>query len=472
MLVVPEGAVWPSPLWNDELSATRYHCDLAYLGAGSATAASDVAVTVEDGRFVAVEPGVARTADAAHLRGLTLPGFANAHSHAFHRVLRGRAERPGTFWTWRDEMYTVAAVLDPALYHRLARAVFAEMVLAGFSAVGEFHYLHHGPGGTPYDDPNEMGRVLVVAAADAGIRITVLDTCYLTGGPGTPPEGVQQRFCDGDVGRWAERAEALASVTAPGRALVGAAAHSLRAVAPGDAGAVALWALGHDVPFHVHVSEQRAENDTVRHAYGAAPVDLLDSVGALGRSTTVVHATHLHPAAISALGRSGTAVCMCPTTERALGDGIGKASTLAREGSPIVLGTDSHAVIDPFEEMRALELDDRLATGERGRFETAALLDAATTGAHASIGWHDAGRITPGAPADLVTVSLSSVRLAGATPDTLVEHVVFGAGPPDVTDVVVSGRRVVEDGRHLLLGDVAAELSGAIAEVVRAAARA
>lgn len=452
------------------MAIVRYHCEFAYLGGG--TAASDVAVTVEDGRFVAVEPGAARAADAVHLRGITLPGFANAHSHAFHRVLRGRGERPGTFWTWRDEMYAVAAVLDPGLYHRLSRAVFAEMALAGFTAVGEFHYLHHGPGGVPYDDPNEMGRALLAAAAEAGIRITVLDACYLASGPGTPPEGVQLRFCDGDVGRWAARAEVLGSVVAPERARVGAAAHSLRAVPPGAAGEVASWALGHGAPFHVHVSEQPAENDAVTQAYGASPVGLLETVGALGRTTTVVHATHLHPAAVGALGRSGTAVCMCPTTERALGDGIGPAAMLALEGSPIVLGTDSHAVIDPFEEMRALELDERLASCERGRFETTALLDAATAGGHASIGWPDAGRIAPGAPADLVTVSLSSVRLAGATPDTLLEHAVFAAGPSDVTDVVVSGRRVVEDGRHLLVGDVAGELSGAIADVVRAAARA
>lgn len=451
------------------MAVVRYHCEFAYLGGD--TAARDVAVTVEDGRFVAVHPGAARGPDAVHLGGITLPGFANAHSHAFHRVLRGRAERPGTFWTWRAEMYAVAAVLDPDLSHRLARAVYAEMALAGITAVGEFHYLHHGPGGVPYDDPNEMGNTLLSAAAEAGIRITLLDACYLASAPGTPPVGAQLRFCDGDVARWAARAEALRSIATSEHARVGAAAHSLRAVSPRAAGEVASWALGHGAPFHVHASEQPAENDAVAQAYGASPVALLEDVGALGRATTVVHATHLHPTAVGALGRSGTAVCMCPTTERALGDGIGPAAMLALEGSPIVLGTDSHAIIDPFEEMRALELDERLAACTRGRFETTALLDAATAGGHVSIGWPGAGRIVPGAPADLVTVSLSSVRLAGATPGTLLEHVVFAAGAPDVTDVVVSGRRVVEDGHHLLVGDVAGELSGVIADVVRAAAR-
>lgn len=445
---------------------TRYFCELAYLGGEGVV--GDVAVDVEGGEITAVSAGATRLPGDVPLGGLTLPGFANAHSHAFHRVLRGRTERTGTFWSWREQMYAVASALDPDLYRRLARAVFAEMVLAGFSAVGEFHYLHHAEGGRRYADPNEMGVAVCDAARDSGIRLTLLDACYLEGGPGEPPRGAQLRFSDGDVDTWQGRVEALRTAV-DGDVLVGAASHSLRAVPPRAAAEVAGWAGALGLPFHVHVSEQPAENEAVLGAYGAVPVALLADGGALGRSTTVVHATHLDPAGVRMLGGSGTTVCMCPTTERALGDGIGPAAALAAAGCPIALGTDSQSIIDPFEEARALELDERLASVSRGRFTTAALLDAAGAAGHAAIGWPRAGRLAPGAPADLVAVSLSSVRLAGAGPGCALEHAVFAAGAPDVTDVVVSGRRVVEGGRHVLVEDVAGELAGAVAAVARAA---
>ena len=448
------------------MGVTRYYCDFAYLGGAVATA--DVAISVEDDRIVSVESRASRAACDVALPGLTLPGFANAHSHAFHRALRGRVERPGTFWSWRDDMYAVAAALDPDRYRRLARAVFAEMTLAGFSGVGEFHYVHHAPGGLPYADPNEMGLVLLDAAHDAGIRLTLLDTCYLERAPGEAAEGVQLRFSDGDLDGWATRVNEL---DAGGLAdvKIGAAAHSLRAVPPEVVAGVAQWAGRRGAPFHVHVSEQPAENDAVIAAYGASPVSLLSEAGALGVSTTAVHATHLRPTDVAALGSTRTVICMCPTTERALADGIGPAATLAAEGSPIALGTDSHALIDPFEEARGLELDERLGSGTRGRFTTSAILSAAAPSGHAAIGWHDAGRIEPGALADLVTVSLSSVRLAGATPETLLEHAVFAAATTDVTDVVISGQRVVAGGRHQLVEDVAGQLGAAIDEVSRSA---
>ena len=158
-------------------------------------------VRVDGARITAVEPGATGpAAGATRLAGLTVPGFANAHSHAFHRALRGRTQRgAGSFWTWREQMYAVAATLDPDRYHRLARATFAEMVQAGVATVGEFHYLHHGPGGEPYDDPNAMGAALIAAAAEAGIRLTLLDTCYLRGGIGVEVDETQRRFSDGDA---------------------------------------------------------------------------------------------------------------------------------------------------------------------------------------------------------------------------------------------------------------------------------
>ena len=450
------------------MGVTQYFCEAAWLG--GAAAARDVLVTVEGDRFAAVEAGARRPSDAVVLDGLSLPGFANVHSHAFHRALRGWAEGPGSFWTWRERMYAVAGVLDPASYRRLARAVYAEMVLAGFSAVGEFHYLHHAEGGRPYEDPNAMGRALLDAAADAGIRTTLLDACYLERGPGQPADGVQERFSDGDTTAWAARADALAA-DAGGRpgVRIGAAVHSLRAVAPPAVEAVATWAAARSVPLHVHVSEQPAENEAVIAAYGASPSALLARAGALGRGTTAVHATHLGAADVQVLGASGTTVGMCPTTERFLADGIGPAPALADAGCPLALGTDCHAVVDPFEEMRALELDERLASRQRGRFSAAALLEAATAAGHAALGWPDAGRLAPGAPADLVTVGLGSVRLAGAGLDHVLERVVFAAGAADVRHVVVGGCTVVQDGRHLVVGDVAGELAAAIGEVLGAA---
>jgi formiminoglutamate deiminase len=365
-------------------------------------------------------------------------------------------------------MYQVADRLDPESYRALATAVFAEMALAGISCVGEFHYLHHRPGGAPYADPNAMGQALIAAAADAGIRITLLDACYLTGGIGRPLAGPQLRFGDGTAGNWARRVDSLYEQTdKAGRlhARVGAAIHSVRAVPREQLRAVASWAKEHRAPLHVHLSEQPAENEACLDAYGMTPTRLLAEAGALGALTTAVHATHLTDEDIGLLGTTMTGVCMCPTTERDLADGIGPARALAAAGSPICLGSDQHAVIDMFEEARAVELDERLRTRTRGHWTAGELLAAATSGGHSGLGWPEAGRIEPGAYADLVTVDLDSVRTAGAAPDFAAEAAVFAATAADVRSVVVSGRPVVHDGRHLLVDDVPAALARAIADV-------
>ncbi len=370
------------------------------------------------------------------LRGLTVPGMANAHSHAFHRALRGRTHgERGTFWTWRDGMYAVAERLDPDSYFALACAVYAEMLQAGITCVGEFHYLHHGPGGALYAEPNAMGEALVAAAGQAGIRITLLDTCYLAGGVGRPLQGIQQRFGDGDGARWAERVDALRP--AP-HARIGAAVHSVRAVPPAEVDVVADWAARRGAPLHVHLSEQPAENDACLAGYGVTPTRLLAEHGALGPCSTAVHATHLTADDIALLGGSGTYACLCPTTERDLADGIGPAPALAAAGSRITLGSDSHAVIDLFEEARAVELDERLRSLRRGHFDGAALLRAATVDGHASLGWPEAGRIAAGAPADLVSIRLDTARTAGIDP----AQVVFAATAADIDTVVVGGREV------------------------------
>jgi formiminoglutamate deiminase len=416
--------------------------------------ARDVEFVVEDGRFTAVNGGVERR-DATALPGVVLPGFANTHSHAFHRALRGRTHGGGgRFWTWREQMYAVAAGLDPDSYFALARATYAEMALAGITAVGEFHYLHHGPGGVRYHDPNAMAASLAAAASDAGVRLTLLDTCYLAGGLDadghTALDGPQLRFGDGDVDAWASR---VAELRPASSLRIGVAVHSVRAV-PREALAE-VGAAAQNRPLHVHVSEQPAENTACERYYGATPTALLASVGLLGATTTAVHATHLTAADIGVLGSSATNVCMCPTTERDLADGIGPARQLRDAGSGLSLGSDQHAVIDPFEEARGLEMDERLATLERGRFTPPELLSAMT--AHAAIGWPEAGRIEVGAAADLVAVRLDSARTAGCIP----EQVLYAATAADVDTVIMGGTPVVEAGRHRL-GDIGAMLAEAI----------
>jgi formiminoglutamate deiminase len=405
-----------------------------------------------------VTPAVMPQPGDERLDGLVMPGFANVHSHAFHRALRGRThDARGTFWTWRDEMYRVAGALDPDSYRRLATAAYAEMALAGVSCVGEFHYLHHPPGGGRYDDPNAMAVALREAAAAAGVRLTLLDACYLRGGLSDagaplPPDDIQGRFVDTDVDTWAERVARL-QPTATVR--IGVAAHSLRAVPAEALPTIVAAAAGR--PLHVHVSEQPAENRQVREAYGGTPTELLAAAGALGPATVAVHATHLSDGDIVALGGSAAGVCLCPTTERDLADGIGPAGRLAAAGAALTLGSDQHAVVDLFEEARAVELHERLATHRRGHFSGPALVTMMTSAGHAALGWPEAGRIEPGAIADLVAVRTDSVRTAGSRPDQLV----MSAGAPDVHAVVITGKVVVRDGQHVL-GDVGRLLADAI----------
>jgi formiminoglutamate deiminase len=336
----------------------RWHAEFAWLARGAAPdgLAHDVLIEAHGDRFTTVTPGTPAAQvppGTARLPGLTLPGLANAHSHAFHRALRGAAAGD-TFWTWRDQMYAVAERLDPDRYFALARAVYAEMALAGITCVGEFHYLHHGPGGIPYSDPNELGRLLIAAASAAGLRITLLDTCYLAGGfaPGgeaRPLAGVQLRFGDGTAAGWAER---MAAFDCDPRGMIGeharlgAAIHSVRAVPPDQVPDVMAWSHAHGAPVHAHLSEQPLENAECQAAFGGTPAEVLYEAGALGPRSTMVHATHLTSRDVELLGRSQTAICMCPVTEADLADGIGPAPALAASGSPLSLGSDGHNIID------------------------------------------------------------------------------------------------------------------------------
>jgi formiminoglutamate deiminase len=429
-----------------------YWCERAWLPGG---VVDGVRVRVDDGVIAEVSTSDVPPSDSVRLNGVVLPGFANAHSHAFHRALRGRTHADGgTFWTWRQAMYQLAERLTPETYLKLATAVYAEMAVAGISCVGEFHYLHHGPGGTPYADPNEMGHVLREAAATAGIRITLLDTCYVAGGIGTELTGTQLRFSDGNASRWAERVSVLQDDSVM---RVGAAIHSVRGVPREQLADVA--AVGG--PLHVHLSEQPAENEACLAVYGKTPTAMLADAGVLSARTTAVHATHLTIDDRELLGGSRTTACFCPTTEADLADGIGPARELVDAGCPLSLGSDQHVVIDPLVETRALEHGERLRTGNRGRFSPAELLTAATEAGHACLGWPGAGRIAVGAPADLVAVRLDSVRTSGSRP----EQVLLTADSSDVDTVVTGGRVVATGGRHATLGEVGPLLADVMGEL-------
>jgi len=485
-----------------------WHAELAWLpGVG---VLPDVLIEASGDRFTKITPG--RPASelppgTTRLAGLSMPALANAHSHAFHRALRGITQAgQGTFWTWRERMYQVAARLDPDSYLALARAVYAEMTLAGIGCVGEFHYLHHGPGGVPYADQNAMSRALIEAAGQAGLRITLLDTCYLSGGLdpagwSNPLAGPQLRFGDGTAQAWAKRVGALGADsrgTLSPSARIGAAIHSVRAVPPEEMGTVVAWSHASGAPLHVHLSEQVAENDACLAAYRSTPAAVLYDAGVLGPRTSVVHATHLTSADIRLLGGSEVFACVCPTTEADLADGIGPFGALAAAGCRLTVGSDSQAVIDLFEEARRIEMYERLASMQRGHFTAEALGTAVTWDGHASLGWPEAGEIAPGSIADLVTVRLDSPQLAGIAgraasgsganqvggggaadeadsvarsdggkPDlALLEAVIFAASPADVHNVVIGGRDVVVGGRHQLVPDVPAAITAAVLAVL------
>lgn len=442
---------------------TAYWCESAWLTGGFA---KRVRLVTSDGVLRDVLVGADPEPDDVRLAGVTLPGMANAHSHAFHRALRGRANGGGgNFWSWREQMYAVAAELNPDTYFALARAVFAEMVQAGITVVGEFHYVHHRPGGKPFGDPNAMGLALRQAADEAGIRLTLLDTCYLEGGLNggghVPLHPGQERFSDRTVDAWAQRM----SLRRPDndRVRLGAAIHSVRAVKRADLPRVVEAADG--LPLHVHLSEQPGENLACQMFYGCTPTEMLDEAGALGERLTAVHATHLTDTDIGRLGGSGTGACFCPTTERDLADGIGPARELHDSGSPLSLGSDQHVVIDPFEELRGLEMHERLVTNERDRFAPNDLVLAGSYNGYRSLGWPEGGHLSKGALADFVTVRTDTVNTAGSKP----EQIIYSCVASDVTTVVVGGEVVVSDGRHRI-GDVGRLLGHAIDRVVDAPA--
>jgi formiminoglutamate deiminase len=431
--------------------------DHAWLGGEDL--APNVRFTISEGRIESIEAADGRGADS--IAGIAFPGLVSAHSHAFHRALRGRTHRiGGDFWAWRNPMYELAGRLTPDRYEALAAAVFGEMLRAGITTVGEFHYVHHRPDGTPYEDPNAMQGALLAAADRTGIRITLLDTLYLTAdvdGSALAPE--QRRFSDGTSAAWSSRVRALAGSVTSERAKVGVAAHSVRAVPGHDLEVVFRLSDELVCPLHIHVSEQPAENEACLAAHQMTPVAWLEDHGLLVSRTTLVHATHTTEADRDLIARSGAGVCLCPTTEADLGDGTGPASEYRALGVPLSLGSDSNAVVDILEEARRVEHHDRLRLRRRGVHSPAALLRSATFEGARALGW-DSGRLEPGALADIVVVDPEHLDLSGFDLVNGVATLVMAATRASVTHVLVGGETVLSPGGSSLPDEAA--IGGAI----------
>ena len=387
--------------------------------------------------------------DVSALPGVALlPGFVNTHSHVFQRALRGHTHRPlsrqDTFWTWRRSMYAEAQHLNPDTLYEKALTTYREMLGAGYTSVGEFHYVHHQPGGRPYDDPNAMSEAIIQAGRDAGIRVVLLMTAYAQSGFNQPPEEDQRRFCDVSVDAYLDRVEALRVRDIP----IGVAPHSVRAVPEDWFRAIAGYSQIHHLPLHVHADEQIVEIEQCQAVYGCTPIELLERFGALGTLTTIVHATHANATEIALLGQYGCAVCVCPTTEGDLGDGIAPYTELLAAHIPLAIGSDSNTRLDPIEELRWAEYSARMRYQRRRVLvadELASpgplLLAYGTRCGAVALGL-ETGAIAPGMSADFVAVDLHHPSLAGWNTEDFLDMLFFGVSSQVITQTWVEGRKV------------------------------
>ncbi|WP_224243107.1 formimidoylglutamate deiminase [Hyalangium gracile] len=414
-----------------------------------------------DGRILPEGP-IPAGARVVRLPGrVLLPGLVNGHSHAFQRLIRGRTEYVASgsgmddFWSWREAMYRAAESLNPEEVYVASRQAFLEMALAGITAVGEFHYLHHQSDGRPYVERNALAYEVIRAARDVGLRIVLLRVGYARAGYRVPENPRQRRFIDKDVDTYLSSVEELVrEVEGQSGVSVGLAPHSVRAV-PRDWLTVLAGIRG-QLPVHMHVAEQPKEIEACVAEYGLRPVELLEEVGLLEPRFTAVHAVHVTEAEARMMGEVGANVCACPSTERNLGDGIVAADRLVGAGVRLCLGSDSQATVDLLDEARQLEGHLRLSRVRRAVLDpgggavdglAARLFEMATVNGARSLGL-PTGELAAGAPADFFTVDVNHPSLVGASPSSLLASVVFGADKAAVREVAVDGRLVVRDGQH------------------------
>jgi len=438
--------------------------------------ASDVLLRFDGaGRIAAIEHGASPAGASSVAAGPVVPGMPNLHSHAFQRAMAGLAERAGSgggseqdgFWTWRRTMYGFLARLSPEAVEAIAVQLYVEMLKAGYTSVAEFHYLHHDPAGKPYADRAETSLRIAAAAAQAGIRLTLLPTLYAHGGfGGAPPAEGQRRFIN-TVDGLLSIVERMRGIAADQPMLrVGLALHSLRAVTPEElreavAGFTALDPAG---PIHIHIAEQVKEVEDCLAWSGRRPVEWLLDHEAVSDRWCLVHATHLTPEETSRLARSGAVAGLCPTTEANLGDGIFPAEPYLHAGGRFGVGSDSHIGVSAAEELRLLEYGQRLVTRRRNVLRMpgtasvgAGLYRAAVAGGNRALGlgWGNPADASPpsdgiavGAPADLLVLDGAHPRLAGRSGDLLLDSYVFGGDASCIRDVMVGGCFVVREGRH------------------------
>jgi len=441
---------------------TVYQPDLLYVG-GRFLEGRALAVGV-DGRILEAA-AIPPEANVIRLPGRALlPGLVNGHSHAFQRLIRGRTEyvvsgrEADDFWSWREAMYRAAEALGPDDVYVASRQVFVEMALAGITTVGEFHYLHHQPDGTPYGNRNALAHSVIRAARDAGLRICLLRVGYARAGFQVAPNPRQRRFLDPDVETYLATTETLVrEVRGDAAVSVGLAPHSVRAV-PREWLSVIASAPSRGLPVHMHVAEQPKEIEACLAEHGRRPVELLSDLGLLGPGFTAVHGVHLTEEEVGMLGRARATVCACPSTERNLGDGIVPADALVKAGARISLGSDSQATVDLLDEARQLEGHLRLARLRRAVLDpgggtvdglAARLLGMATVEGARSLGLAT-GTLDAGAPADFFTVDLAHPSLVGASAESLLASIVLGGDKAAVREVAVAGRLIVKDGHHPL----------------------
>ena len=432
----------------------RFRCDHALLPEGWA---DDVVVEVDGrGAVVAVAAGTPG-AGLPSIGRWVVPGMPNLHSHAFQRAMAGLAEHghggDDDFWCWREAMYAVAARLAPETLQAIAAQLYADLLCAGYTAVCEFHYVHHRPDGTPYAPASAMSDALLEAAREAGIGITLLPTLYQTGGfDGRPLAPRQARFAHAVDGfldlvsrlRGAEDADTR----------IGVALHSLRAVPPGSLAAVLGAGVADAGPVHIHVAEQVGEVDDCLRERGARPVAWLLDHAAVDPRWCLVHATHLSSEERARLARSGAVAGLCPTTEANLGDGLFALPEWLELGGAFGIGSDSHVCVSPAEELRWLEYGQRLrllrrnvAAPKHGGSTAQALWLGACLGGAQACG-RPVGAIAPGCRADLLVLDDGAPVFAARGPDRVLDALVFGGGQGGLRDVYVGGRLVVEAGHH------------------------